>query len=332
MQTETKRLAIRFLDGTASKEEAKALFDYVTASPDNMKDFRAAEKFWEKTHIPSEEVLGSLKALKSDIRTYRRKQRLRRAALWSAAAASIIFAVFITGREIWKFHEGKGQAPGDVQEYIVEVPLGMNTRIALPDGTCVMVNAGSRLSYTSEFNKSTREVSLSGEAYFEVAHNGELPFKVKAGGCTVSVLGTRFDVSAYNCDGEVLTALMEGSVVFTAGDREETIRPGELATFSNGCLKVEQTDVEQYRGWTRGLIKYNDISFATLLKRLEREYNKTIILLDGSLADRNIRVSFSREDSIDTIMKVLSDILPIQVRKDGKAYYVSREKTDNLKH
>lgn len=324
MRTEIHQLTIKFLEGTASREEAGTLFDYVIASPENMKEFRTVEEFWKRTHIPSEEVLNSLKSLKSNIRQHKRRQTLRRIAVWSTAAASLILVAFLTGRLVGKYHASVNDG-ALVQEYVVEVPMGMNTRVSLPDGTNVMINAGSRLSYTSEFNKTTRDVILSGEAYFEVAKNEKIPFNVQAGECTISVLGTKFDISAYDCDAEVLTALMEGSVRFSKGEHTGILKPGELATFNNDSLIVQKTDVEQYRGWTKGLIKYNDISFATLLKRLEREYNTTLVLEDADLASRNIRVSFRREDSIDTIMKVLSDILPIATRKDGRAYYVTRK-------
>ena len=212
-----------------------------------------------------------------------------------------------------------------VQEYVVNVPAGGRTDIALPDGTKVMLNAGSRLSYTSEFNKRTRDIFLSGEGYFEVAHDKERPFNVNTSKCTVTVLGTKFDISAYEQDGEAFTALVEGSILFKTGEEETLVSPGELVTIGDKGLTKEAVDVRDYCGWTSGIIKYSNIPFSSLLKRLEREYDTHLILEDKSLGDRTIRVSFSKDDSVDTILKVLSDILPISIRKGNKVYYINQK-------
>ena len=102
------------------------------------------------------------------------------------------------------------------QLFTVEAPQGTHSRISLPDGTQVWLNAGSALSYGSSFNETSREVSLSGEAYFEVARHAALPFRVEARGCTFTVLGTKFDISAYAEDPAVTAALLEGALRFEA--------------------------------------------------------------------------------------------------------------------
>ena len=118
----------------------------------------------------------------------------------------------------------------------------------MPDGTKVMLNTGSRLSYTSEFNKRTRDVFLSGEGYFEVAHDKVRPFNVNTSKCTVTVLGTKFDISAYEQDGEAFTALVEGSILFKTGEEETLVSPGELVTIGNKGLTKEAVDVRDYYG------------------------------------------------------------------------------------
>ena len=250
-----------------------------------------------------------------------RSRTWKRIAYVTATAAAVILLFFAFGKTVGLKGSMFKTTP---QEYVVEVPMGMNTKDSLPDGTTVKLNAGSKLAYSSDFNKKSRDVSLVGEAYFEVAHNKDLPFNVSACGCTVSVLGTKFDVSAYENDNFVYAALIEGSVAFKVNDKEERMCPGELVTFSHNNLKKEIVDVRQYKGWAEGLIKYDNISFSSLLNRLEREYDVQIDLQDKSLSDRYIRVSFSHEDSIDTIIKVLSDILPIESTKEGRTYNISQ--------
>ena len=243
--------------------------------------------------------------------------------LSAVSAAAVVIAVVM-----FRIHTGESDPAipaAAVQEYVVNVPAGGRTDIALPDGTKVMLNAGSRLSYTSEFNERTRDIFLSGEGYFEVAHDKVRPFNVNTSKCTVTVLGTKFDISAYEQDGEAFTALVEGSILFKTGEEETLVSPGELVTIGDKGLTKEAVDVRDYCGWTSGIIKYSNIPFSSLLKRLEREYDTHLILEDKSLGDRTIRVSFSKDDSVDTILKVLSDILPISIRKGNKVYYINQK-------
>ena len=119
----------------------------------------------------------------------------------------------------------------------VEVPNGRQFRLVLDDGSEVWLNAGSTLNYRSDFNRSSRDIGLSGEAYFEVARNAHLPFRVQARGCTFTVLGTRFNISAYDEDPDVLAALMEGSLQFESSRSTETMVPGDLITYD--CRTME---------------------------------------------------------------------------------------------
>lgn len=323
MDTQTKRQYDNFLEGKATQKETAKIHDRVTASPEDLREFREYERFWEQVHKPSDEVMKSLRDLKGRIHIHKRRRFWRFAS--GIAAAAVLCVAIVHG-----FHSGGGKEtfPSEnIQEYVINVPAGGRSDISLPDGTKVTLNAGSCLSYTSEFNKRTRDVVLSGEGYFEVAHNAEKPFNVDAGKCTVTVLGTKFDISAYGQDEEAFTALLEGSVMFKAGGEEAILAPGELATYGKDGLKKEPADVRDYCGWVSGIIKYNSIQFSSLLKRLEREYDTRLILEDSVLGKRTIRVSFSKNDSVDTIMQVLSDILPISIRKGQNVYYVSHKNT-----
>lgn len=325
MDAQTKRQYDNFLEGKATREEISKIYDRITASPEELREFREYERFWEQVHKPSDEVMKSLRDFKGRVNIHKRRRFWRFAS--GIAAAAVLCAVIVRG-----FRQGgdREAVPADsVQEYVVNVPAGGRTDVSLPDGTRVTLNAGSCLSYTSEFNKSTRDVTLSGEGYFEVARDEDKPFNVNAGKCTVTVLGTKFDISAYEQDDEAFTALLDGSVVFKVGGEETVVAPGELVTYGKDGLKKEAADVRDYCGWVSGIIKYNNIQFSSLLKRLEREYDTKFILEDGVLGKRTIRVSFSKNDSVDTIMQVLSDILPISVRKGKNVYYVNHKNITN---
>ena len=211
-----------------------------------------------------------------------------------------------------------------VQMFSVQAPQGTNSRISLPDGSQVWLNAGSTLNYRSDFNRSSRDIGLSGEAYFEVARNADLPFRVQARGCTFTVLGTRFNISAYDEDPDVLAALMEGSLQFESSRSTETMVPGDLITYDCRTMEASrrQVDTDQFRSWIDGIIRYDAISLPALLRRLAREYDVKIELCTDAFDDKTFRISITEAQDIESIMGGLCDILPISVRRDTCGYRV----------
>ena len=174
----------------------------------------------------------------------------------------------------------------DVMNQLV-IPYGNQSRIVLSDNTIVWLNAGSRLVYPTRFKDKTREVLLFGEAYFEVARNREKPFIVKTSNLDITVLGTKFNVSAYAEDNVIQTALKEGSVSIRrkeAGflDKEYIIKPNQMASFDkiNSETRIYQVDADTYSLWTKGLISFEEVSFSRVVKQVERFYNISINFSD----------------------------------------------------
>ena len=201
--------------------------------------------------------------------------------------------------------------------------MGTHSRLSLPDGTSVWLNAGSKLAYSSEFGKSDRDISLVGEAYFEVARNEDLPFNVDAGGCRFTVLGTKFDIQAYGGDENVTAVLMQGSLRCELDDKVEIMSPGDrvVADGANGFVK-DRVNAEQYRSWTDGLLCYDKIELPVLIKRLSREYNVEIVLNTDAFDHRTLHVSFANDVPLETILKAVSETVPIKVTVSGKKYTI----------
>jgi transmembrane sensor len=160
------------------------------------------------------------------------------------------------------------------------IPYGSRTDITLADGTSVWLNAGSRLIYPSRFVDKTREVFLTGEAFFDVKKNDKQPFVVKTVDVKVEVLGTRFNVSAYPEDYSIQTVLVEGKVFLKetgAGLFKKTIQlvPGQRAYFNRKSKEtsVSKVDVEPYILWTQGLFSFSNTDFNRITKKLERYYD-----------------------------------------------------------
>ena len=147
---------------------------------------------------------------------------------------------------------------------------------------------------------------------------------VEARGCTFTVLGTKFDISAYAEDPTVTAALLEGALRFESEDKQEAMTPGDLVTYdcATATVRREQVDVRQYRAWIDGVIRYDAITLPSLLRRLAREYDVEIDLRTRRFDDTTFRISLSSAQNIKSVMRALCDILPISVSCEGCRYVV----------
>lgn len=153
------------------------------------------------------------------------------------------------------------------------IPRGGQYKVTLPDGTNVFVNSGSLLKYPTQFSGRYREVELSGEAYFQVAHNPDMPFVVKGSRQEIHVLGTKFNISDYQEEAPT-TTLVEGSVQVDFGsDTKVTLMPGQQSVLDNEKVVVNNVNVADYIAWTEDLFVFNDMSLTTIMKQLERWYD-----------------------------------------------------------
>ena len=159
-----------------------------------------------------------------------------------------------------------------------EAPLGRKIATRLPDGTRVTLNAGSNITFPDQFKGATREVTLSGEAFFEVAHNTEKPFMVRTNNLLTTALGTSFNVNAYKDQGEEVT-LLTGKVSIKkidGMDQIEFLEPGEKIEFKNGSLnKYVGVTLDQVK-WKDGFLVFNQTPFKEGVLKLERWYGVTI--------------------------------------------------------
>ncbi|RIJ45654.1 DUF4974 domain-containing protein [Maribellus luteus] len=189
------------------------------------------------------------------------------------------------------------------------IPYGKRSEITLADGTHIWLNSGSQLSYPPEFSSSSREVFLSGEALFEVAPNAAKPFYVITRDIKIRVLGTRFNVSAYNEDISMETVLLNGKVSVSRNKSfAENIEmvPGERVRYQkhDETLSKDQVNTDIYASWISGYLIFENKPTTEVFKKLERYYNQTII------ADKELeQITFSGKlDLKDELAAVLENI------------------------
>ena len=292
MDSRLTELSLKFLEGKTTAEEESQLFSEVSRSEETATEFKLLEEKWNHTHTPSRKTLGELEAFRRKARRAGRRERkpfLRRNAWLAGAFVLACLAIYVFA--IRPAVDKEPAAVAKAQTFIVEAPLGTHSKISLPDGTSVWLNAGSKISYDADFNTSNRNVSLVGEACFDVVHNKELPLVVSTSGCSFKVLGTKFNVSAYEDDGCVRVALIEGSLQVKSQGGEDVMSKGDVVSVSSesGSIRKYTDDVSQYVSWTEGKIRYSSIPVPELLRRLSREFNVDIVLQVEICASRSRR-------------------------------------------
>ncbi|MBN2660462.1 MAG: FecR family protein [Tannerellaceae bacterium] len=170
---------------------------------------------------------------------------------------------------------------------IKNVPPSFNTiktsrgnyfRLQLSDGTKVWLNAASSLRYPAVFSGKERVVKLTGEAYFEVAENKEMPFKVKVNNMVVQDLGTHFDINAYKDEPEIKTTLLEGAVKVSHGKESVDLTPGEQAIIhkNNTKIKVDRPDLKKVMAWQHGFFEFDNTALPEIMRQISRWYDVNI--------------------------------------------------------
>ncbi|WP_183558555.1 FecR family protein [Mucilaginibacter sp. SP1R1] len=184
-------------------------------------------------------------------------------------------------------------------------PKGGQYQLVLGDGTKVWLNAASTLKYPVTFSGTKREIELSGEAYFEVAHDRHKPFRVISNGQIVEVLGTHFNVNAYPDEEATRTTLLEGSVKVLAGKTSNKIKPGQQVQFENGHMAVKQADMEEAIAWKKGFFYFKDDDIQTVMRQLSRWYDVSI-KYEGQIPTREFSGQMNKNISASQLLHILS--------------------------
>jgi len=197
---------------------------------------------------------------------------------------------------------------------IIYAPMGSRVSFNLPDGTKGWLNSGSCLTYSLPFSEN-RKVALEGEAWFDVFHNEKQPFEISAGQSVIKVLGTSFNVSAYQVEKYVEVVLLNGKVEFS--DKEQLnnviLKPSERLVLQDSKLLVNSVDPSKYKGWTDGKLIFRGDNMAEVARRIERWYDVKIELADSELNHFSFRATFD-DDSLIDVLKLLSMTSPIEYK------------------
>ncbi|MDY0986144.1 DUF4974 domain-containing protein [Flavobacterium sp. CFBP9031] len=204
----------------------------------------------------------------------------------------------------------------------LSTPTGGQYNIVLADGTKVFLNAVSSIKYPTQFNGDQRIVELEGEAYFEVAKNKSKPFLVKSANQTIEVLGTHFNVHAYNNESVVKTTLLEGSVAVSSKNQKAILKPGQQSDISESSSKiaVKEVDTEAAIAWKNGRFKFDNADLKSVMKQLERWYGIKVEYR-GDVSDVRFNGGTFRNKNLSEVLKVL-ELSNIKFKVEGKTIIV----------
>jgi len=191
----------------------------------------------------------------------------------------------------------------------LHVPRGGVYSLILADGTKVWMNSDSELRYPASFFGDRREVYLKGEAFFEVAHHDELPFVVNTSASLIEVIGTKFNVSAYENQDYVATTLLEGKVQVQSPAHESVeLTPGQqsLVSKSEHTIRVDEVNPELYISWVNGIFEFDNMSLEYIVAQMERWYDVEFRFQNPALKELHFTGAAERDRSIDFLISAIS--------------------------
>lgn len=215
-------------------------------------------------------------------------------------------------------YEGTAGDEATVRYHTITTPKGGQYQLVLADGSKVWLNAASSLRFPVAFTGKTRELELTGEGYFEVAHNKDKPFKVSVNGMEVEVLGTHFNINAYSDEPVVKTTLIEGKVKVRKSEAVALLGPGQQAQLSGAnSLKVfTDVDIEGVLAWKNGNFSLKGVDAAALLRQISRWYDVEVVY-ETTPPTKQFAGSISREVNLSDVLSALREY-GINARLEGR--------------
>lgn len=190
---------------------------------------------------------------------------------------------------------------------IMSTTRGQEYQLTLPDGTQVWLNSASSLKYPSTFAAAgSREVELKGEAYFEVAKDKVHPFLVTTEKQEVEVLGTHFNINAYDDDPNIRTTLLEGSVKVTEGTQLKVLKPGQQAVSNGNTIRVNEVDTEGAVAWKNGYFDFNEENLENIMNKIARWYDVEVVYKDPELKTQTFTGNISKFSTVSKVLKKLA--------------------------
>ena len=304
------RLLYAYFSGAADSEEQEAILSWLNESEEHKAHYRDCCEMWALQHLP--DIADNKDKVHLNILNKliaRREKSYRHMWINIGRIAAVFVLALSVGYASFPVFNNPVPANNDVLYTEAVVPNGSLSKLRLPDGSTVWLNAGSRLTYMNNFGNDNRTVSLDGEALFEVKSDSLHPFRIKTGEIDAVVTGTILTVKAYKEDPIIEVTLLEGKtkVEQSANNKTTTLKPDQQLTYDKLSMEVamHNVDAAKYADWVTGMIYFADEPFEILAKQLERNYDITIKIYSDELKKERFYGSFNKSTEIQHILKMI---------------------------
>ena len=303
-----------------------------------------------KQAIGTNDNVGGKEAVPDEYQTIS-SYHMRRKGIRIGLIAVLSAAVIVMCIVLFPFWENEGPNKEMANVNNIKTDPGSKTTVNLPDGSVVVLNAGSRLTYNKEFGISSREIQLTGEAFFDIVKNPEMPLVVHAGTVDIWVKGTTFNVKAYPEDETVEAALLTGAIELVSQkdpERKILLRPNEKIIISkkgnNKSLQLpddkknlneeETISLDKMKpdpvdstyaetAWLQNKLVFRSEAFTDLARSMDRRYNISIEFTDPNISELIFTGSFSNE-TLAEALEALRSSVPFHYKIENKTVFISK--------
>ncbi len=319
----------KYFEGIANEDEQKQLLNWLE-SKENFIEFKKEKFIWKKeclTSIVSQDIEAGLVRLQSHIMSDEfanvvRLKKIRDIYRYAVAIMLILLltvgGIFIRNRMVEPLYTS------------VIADNGHVSKIILPDQSEVWLNSGSSLTYNDKFAKSNRDLKLEGQAYFDIKHDDRLPLVVQSKDINVKVLGTKFEVEAFEAVDKTSILLEKGSVEMSLvkdPSKKVILKPGQRAVFeaNSGKIVRDAVNTDKYTSWRKGILNIYNCPLSEAVLKLERRYNYKFIV-DERFKEYKISLSIEDED-LDDVLTIMENIAAVKIKQyNDTIYFESRKK------
>jgi len=330
------RLLTEYFSYEISAEDKEELFSMVMESEFYKEQYEKTARLNALLHIPVfesvEQADYQLLKEKANIEENKlhSKRSFRKVALLRNIAAAMILVLVSSLGSVY-FYKKHRNPEEHVSWVETATPLGGQTRLVLPDGSIVWINAKSQLKYDSRFGITERHIYLNGEAYFEVKKNEKQPFTVHGESMDVVATGTRFNTRIYRDDEKWEVNLLEGGVDVFVADTCFSLIPDEKIIYdkTSASAIVEKTDAHLAAQWTRGRLSFYQASIPEIYKMLERHFNVRIRIDSEELENEYFLGSINLEMSLSEILSYLDVDKEYKVELENDIIIVRKKRMNN---
>jgi transmembrane sensor len=308
----------KYFSGELGQSDTAELFNELEKNELLREEFVRMQNTYALTHLSKfskneSEGRRSYQQFLQQLKTKKRQKVVRLAVQYAAAALILIASTFFATRY---FLVG---SDGEMEPNRLVVPAGQRAQLTLPDGTSVWLNAQSTLTYPARFSGRSRRVTVSGEAYFDVASNSRKPFIVSTQEMEMRVLGTEFNVYSYPEADYIRTDLVEGSLMVYSKRSPQTrvtLKPNEQVVMREGKMYVRKINSPDYFLWKDGIYSFENERLIDIIEKLQLYYDVKIIVKDPEIFNVRYTGKFRQRDGIDEILRIIQKIQKFNVQKD----------------